>query len=216
MTTASSPRSGPVSPFRVRVSGGSMSGHHDGSGLVQALTSADPYSRSTYGGFGHESHGHAPHHLHTTSPTMAIGGGGAHVDDGEGVTGGAEEEERLFQCDQCQKRFLRQYNLNAHLKTHSLERNHPCDQCPKSFLRPYDLSRHQRIHTKDKPYTCKICGLIFIRNDAIWRHYRKAHQGHPDVPTSRREKSLVSKAAAGMPSSAARQMMSSSPPPSFD
>ncbi|KAF9980187.1 hypothetical protein BGZ75_008715 [Mortierella antarctica] len=114
----------------------------------------------------------------------------AEDEEGEGVAGGAgvEEEERLFQCQQCQKRFLRQYNLNAHLKTHSAERAHNCDQCPKSFLRPYDLSRHQRIHSKDKPYSCKICSMIFIRNDAIWRHYRKVHQGHPDVPTSRREK----------------------------
>ncbi|KAI1308726.1 hypothetical protein EDD11_004191 [Mortierella claussenii] len=100
----------------------------------------------------------------------------------------AQEEERLFLCPQCEKRFLRQYNLNAHLKTHSLERLHTCEECQRSFLRSYDLSRHQRIHSKDKPYACKICSMDFIRNDAIWRHYRKAHQDHPDVPTSRRDK----------------------------
>ncbi|KAF9431783.1 hypothetical protein BGZ76_011699 [Entomortierella beljakovae] len=96
--------------------------------------------------------------------------------------------ERPFQCSSCDKNFKRQYNLNAHVKTHSEERTHICPTCHRSFLRPYDLSRHQRIHTKVKPYKCGICSDIFIRNDAIWRHYRKAHLGHPDVPVSRRTK----------------------------
>ncbi|KAK3819690.1 MAG: hypothetical protein J3Q66DRAFT_335222 [Benniella sp.] len=98
------------------------------------------------------------------------------------------EDERQFKCHECPKRFLRQYNLNAHLKTHLLLRAHCCDECPRAFLRPYDLSRHQRIHSKDKPYSCRICNMTFIRNDAIWRHYRKVHPGHPDVPISRRDK----------------------------
>ncbi|KAF9365227.1 hypothetical protein BGX34_010872 [Mortierella sp. NVP85] len=98
------------------------------------------------------------------------------------------EDERQFKCHECPKRFLRQYNLNAHLKTHLLLRAHMCDECPRAFLRPYDLSRHQRIHSKDKPYSCRICNMTFIRNDAIWRHYRKVHPGHPDVPISRRDK----------------------------
>ncbi|KAF9995813.1 hypothetical protein BGZ80_007411 [Entomortierella chlamydospora] len=101
---------------------------------------------------------------------------------------GNDSELRPFQCEFCQKDFRRQYNLNAHLKTHLEERIHACNECPKTFLRPYDLSRHQRIHTLDKPYKCRICSQIFIRNDAIWRHYRKAHKGHPEVPTSRRDK----------------------------
>ncbi|KAF9975312.1 hypothetical protein BGZ65_008316, partial [Modicella reniformis] len=99
-----------------------------------------------------------------------------------------EEDERQFKCPECPKRFLRQYNLNAHLKTHLLLRAHCCDECPRAFLRPYDLSRHQRIHSKDKPYSCRICNMTFIRNDAIWRHYRKVHPNHPDVPVSRRDK----------------------------
>ncbi|KAG0057541.1 hypothetical protein BGZ90_005328, partial [Linnemannia elongata] len=99
-----------------------------------------------------------------------------------------DESDRRFQCPICPKRFLRQYNLNAHLNTHSQVRAHACTQCDKSFLRPYDLSRHQRIHSNSKPYTCNICQLIFIRNDAIWRHYRRAHPGHPDVPPARRQR----------------------------
>ncbi|KAG9065729.1 hypothetical protein KI688_002018 [Linnemannia hyalina] len=113
--------------------------------------------------------------------------------DNNKVTATAVEEEddesdRRFQCPICPKRFLRQYNLNAHLNTHSQVRAHACTQCDKSFLRPYDLARHQRIHSNSKPYTCNICQLIFIRNDAIWRHYRRAHPGHPDVPPARRQR----------------------------
>ncbi|KAF9132295.1 hypothetical protein BG015_003729, partial [Linnemannia schmuckeri] len=115
-----------------------------------------------------------------------------HNDNNDNYSKAAAEEEdesdRRFQCPICPKRFLRQYNLNAHLKTHSQVRAHACTQCDKSFLRPYDLSRHQRIHSNSKPYTCNICQLIFIRNDAIWRHYRRAHLGHPDVPPARRQR----------------------------
>ncbi|KAF9537373.1 hypothetical protein EC957_008385 [Mortierella hygrophila] len=113
-------------------------------------------------------------------------------DDNKVTATAAEEEDdesdRRFQCPICPKRFLRQYNLNAHLNTHSQVRAHACTQCDKSFLRPYDLARHQRIHSNSKPYTCNICQLIFIRNDAIWRHYRRAHPGHPDVPPARRQR----------------------------
>ncbi|KAG0316957.1 hypothetical protein BGZ99_006569 [Dissophora globulifera] len=124
-------------------------------------------------------------------------------------------EARLFQCQLCHKRFLRQYNLNAHHKTHSLERAYRCHDCPRSFLRPYDLSRHQRIHSKDKPYSCEICDMVFIRNDAIWRHYRKDHPDHPDVPVSRRDRkrqrnTIVAVAAAMAASRTARAASKSS------
>ncbi|KAI8599003.1 hypothetical protein EDD21DRAFT_308625 [Dissophora ornata] len=113
------------------------------------------------------------------------------------------EPERQFQCNDCKKRFLRQYNLNAHMKTHLKERAFECKECPRRFLRPYDLSRHERIHSKDKPYRCMICNMNFIRNDAIWRHYRKAHKGHPDLPTSRRDRCrlVISSATASSSSS---------------
>lgn len=93
-----------------------------------------------------------------------------------------------FVCEYCDRAFERQYNLNAHIRTHTDDRIHGCDICSKTFLRPYDLSRHQRIHNNTRPYTCQLCGRVFIRNDAIWRHYRSSHADHPDVPVSRLEK----------------------------
>ncbi|KAF9430395.1 hypothetical protein BGZ94_007046 [Podila epigama] len=96
--------------------------------------------------------------------------------------------QQRFACPHCGRTFERQYNLNAHVRTHTGARVHSCDICHKAFLRPYDLSRHQRIHNNLRPYICRLCGRVFIRNDAIWRHYRNNHRGHPDVPISRVEK----------------------------
>ncbi|KAG0327292.1 hypothetical protein BG004_002793 [Podila humilis] len=91
-------------------------------------------------------------------------------------------------CEYCERSFERQYNLNAHIRTHTHERIHRCNVCNKVFLRPYDLSRHQRIHNNIRPYKCTLCHKVFIRNDAIWRHYRSSHADHPDVPISRIER----------------------------
>ncbi|KAG0368168.1 hypothetical protein BGZ54_002523 [Gamsiella multidivaricata] len=200
----------PLSPLSPHIGSQPGTPYH---GLIQSMAAmttsgpnsnfglGSPISFSSYSYFGDVEQGEnaSPRVKHEPASSEEPQGSFEEEQEGEEEEEEKEEEEeRLFQCAQCQKKFLRQYNLNAHLKTHSLNRIYRCDQCEKSFLRPYDLSRHQRIHSKEKPYSCTICSLVFIRNDAIWRHYRKAHQGHPDVPTSRRDRSKQKSVAAAL------------------
>ncbi|NWI84726.1 ZKSC1 protein, partial [Pitta sordida] len=41
--------------------------------------------------------------------------------------------ERPFRCDDCGKRFNRNFNLVTHRRIHTRERPYKCDECEKSF-----------------------------------------------------------------------------------
>ncbi|KAJ3327502.1 hypothetical protein HDU76_011683 [Blyttiomyces sp. JEL0837] len=93
---------------------------------------------------------------------------GGSLEAGE-IKGGGSGYSGL-KCDLCDRRFARIYNLQAHIKTHSDERNFKCTECDQSFTRKHDLQRHQKRHSNAKPYVCNICGRSFARRDALKRH----------------------------------------------
>ncbi|KAF9315969.1 hypothetical protein BG003_002473 [Podila horticola] len=77
----------------------------------------------------------------------------------------------------CGKVFDRKSNLGSHLATHYNVREHHCNECDASFLRVYDLDRHIRSHTKEIKYPCthKGCTKGYGRSDQLKRHLEKNH-----------------------------------------
>ncbi|KAF9204701.1 hypothetical protein CPC16_011187 [Podila verticillata] len=77
----------------------------------------------------------------------------------------------------CDKVFDRKSNLGSHLATHYNVRQHHCPECDSSFLRIYDLDRHIRSHTKEIKYPCTHKGCIkgYGRSDQLKRHLEKNH-----------------------------------------
>jgi len=81
--------------------------------------------------------------------------------------------ERPFTCLECGKPFLRQGDLNQHVR-----RRHPapgqeviCDLCGKTARDPYALYEHKRVnHTNKVTYQCKVCGQTFNDQSKMWRH----------------------------------------------
>jgi hypothetical protein len=61
----------------------------------------------------------------------------------------AEDKEKTFVCDHCQRRFRRQEHLKRHFRSlHTREKPFKCDECGKKFSRSDNLSQHARTHSK--------------------------------------------------------------------
>ena len=87
-------------------------------------------------------------------------------------------------CDNCDKSFSCQSNLNTHLPTH-LENNFPCYMCGMKLSRKINLINHMKslhvINDVKKPkikqqtpeqLPCHICGKLFNSNKNLRRHAR--------------------------------------------
>lgn len=56
--------------------------------------------------------------------------------------------------------FCVPFSLEAHMLSHSEEREYKCDQCPKAFNWKSNLIRHQMSHDSGKHYECENCSKV--------------------------------------------------------
>ena len=76
--------------------------------------------------------------------------------------------KKRFQCDICDKKFKRQWDLKQH-KTlpHAFE----CNGCDKKFAIKIQLKNHILIvHEGKKPYQCLRCNKKFYKEKFLKRH----------------------------------------------
>ena len=60
---------------------------------------------------------------------------------------------RTFGCNRCDKKFVKRFELETHLKDHTNAETFKCDQCGKSFLLKWRLKKHEEIHgTKSQKF----------------------------------------------------------------
>lgn len=80
-----------------------------------------------------------------------------------------------FICDQCEKRFYEQHQLNDHqMRIHTKTEKFGCETCGKEMSSYQSLINHSHIHTGEKPFTCDKCFRSFMRKTEISRHQRKS------------------------------------------
>ncbi|XP_065071270.1 zinc finger protein 239-like [Rhopilema esculentum] len=82
----------------------------------------------------------------------------------------SDENEKVYQCQFCNKSFTRSWNFQRHVLIHTGRKPHKCDKCPKAFVLAAHLKIHNRIHTGEKPYKCNICGRGFAQLTNLQRH----------------------------------------------
>lgn len=86
-----------------------------------------------------------------------------------------EEDQRMFMCRVCSKKFTLQRLLNRHMKCHSDVKRFLCTFCGKGFNDTFDLKRHTRTHTGVRPYRCIMCDKSFTQRCSLESHCLKVH-----------------------------------------
>ncbi|KAL8604661.1 hypothetical protein ACOMHN_013441 [Nucella lapillus] len=89
------------------------------------------------------------------------------------------QNNRPFKCTMCEKLFVLQTKLNAHIRERHTEggRRFHCDKCGYRAFHAHSLRIHQRcVHSNERPYTCPQCPSAFARKIYLTIHMRK-HTG---------------------------------------
>lgn len=83
------------------------------------------------------------------------------VDEKTGHKCDKSNNEDLFECEICQKKFKAKSNLRIHIKTHSAGFNCSREECSKVFTSSYALKIHIMYdHDGNQRYLCVICGNL--------------------------------------------------------
>ena len=77
--------------------------------------------------------------------------------------------EKTFQCTQCNKYFSNKYTLAKHMMKHD-GKDFKCSYCEKSFLRNGELLRHMTVHKDEGIYQCSKCDMSYITNSDLISH----------------------------------------------
>ena len=89
------------------------------------------------------------------------------------------EEEKIFVCEYCLKRFALRTALNKHVKL-AHEKRHVCEHCGARFGSKYKLQRHVYTHTGEKPYGCDKCDYRTAKEYNLEQHRQSKHKDFGD------------------------------------
>ena len=86
----------------------------------------------------------------------------------------AREEEKIFLCQFCDKKFASNQLRNKHQNLIHTKR-YPCEVCQKVFSEKTRLMIHARIHSGERPYVCEDCGFSCSQKDNLRLHKEFRH-----------------------------------------
>jgi len=99
--------------------------------------------------------------------------------------------DKKFRCPQCNKLFVRNYNLTRHVRIHNNSKEFECAECGKKFTEKHHLVAHVRSHTGERPFFCPKCHKLFTDRSNMLRHARSHGEDvfalarrTPSVPTT--------------------------------
>ncbi|XP_053698106.1 zinc finger protein 345-like [Sabethes cyaneus] len=82
-------------------------------------------------------------------------------------------EVRKYDCRLCiNKSYKTKAALRKHVLMHTHGKQFQCDICQKTFMRKDQMVIHRRIHTGEKPFRCETC-LKRFSDDAMFSKHKK-------------------------------------------
>ena len=91
-----------------------------------------------------------------------------------------ENDEHLFECDICNKKFIKKDYYKRHMLSH--EDAFTCHICSKKFFHGYHLKQHMDFHKEVRDYKCDICDFTARFKTNMIKH-KKTHIKYYDSVT---------------------------------
>ena len=81
---------------------------------------------------------------------------------------------QLFECSECEFKFVTKAGLDAHAVTHAKKSgiNLECHECKNRFNSNDELDLHMQLHQQQKLFTCPDCGYTDSVRDRLTVHMR--------------------------------------------
>ena len=85
--------------------------------------------------------------------------------------------EKLYECSDCGKAFVRSSDRTAHRRVHTGEKRRQWSDCGKTSSRKFFLIVHMRTHTGEKPCPISACRKAFHRSSKATAHRGYMQEG---------------------------------------